>query len=500
METFEVRANIATLRQESLFDLRQLPAWAWFGAWTYVILLINGSLMLNDSDTYWQILTGQWILDHGAMPRSDIYSFTKFGTYWTSSSWLAQVLYAAAYRIAGWAGPISLAAAAVAATFAMLTSFLSRRISAGYAVLIAFAALVISVTHFFARPHVLALPFMLAWGYGLLSASERREAPSFRLLPLQVLWANLHGGFLFGIVLVGAFALDCVWNAERERRWQLAGRWFVFGVVACAACCMTPYGWETLAASYRILDLGELLRLIKEWMPTDFSSLSRFELCIMVLLAGALFHGIKLTPPRIALVLGLLHMALSHVRNHEVFVLLFPLVVLTPLAEQLKFPRLEAGGKNNFAWPPVAIMVVVFVVGAVTAAARANYEPRPAHSPAAAVDILKARHFKHVLNQDAYGGYLIWRGVPVFIDGRAELYGEEYALKYFDATFLKDVNALFDILKSYDIDAVLLNKDTPASVLLDHVDGWQRIYADDHTVLHARSSTSGSPGGVIHVE
>jgi hypothetical protein len=86
----------------------------------------------------------------------------------------------------------------------------------------------------------------------------------------------------------------------------------------------------------------------------------------------------------------------------------------------------------------------------------------------------------------------------VFIDGRAELYGEDFALKYYNATFLKDVNLLFDILKSYDIDAVLLNRTTPASGLLDHVEGWQRIYTDEYSVLHVRVLNSPSLPAVIH--
>ena len=71
--------DIATHQRDGAFAVRQLPAWVWFGGWTYVILLINGSLLLNDCDTYWQIVTGQWIVDHGAMPRADSYSFTKAG-------------------------------------------------------------------------------------------------------------------------------------------------------------------------------------------------------------------------------------------------------------------------------------------------------------------------------------------------------------------------------------------------------------------------------------
>ncbi len=496
-----MRAAIATLQRERVFDLRQLPAWVWFGGWTYVILLINGNLLLNDCDTYWHIVTGRWILDHGAVPHADIYSFTKFDDHWISSSWLAQVLYALAYKSAGWAGPVCLAAAAAATTFALLTSILCRRIRAGYAVLVAFAALVISVTHVYARPHVLALPFMVAWADELLSASERREAPSFWLLPLLALWANLHGGFMFGLVLVGAAALDAVWNADRERRWQLALRWLAFGVCAGAACCATPYGWETLAASYRILDLGELLHLISEWTPTDFGTISRFELCLLALLAGALAFGVKLTPPRIALVLGLLHMALAHLRNHEIFVLLLPLVLLTPVVNQIKPQAPQpAAARSGVSWASAAILIAVFVVGAVTSSVRANYQPRAGHSPEAAVEIIKSRHLTRVLNQDVFSGYLIWRGIPVFIDGRAELYGEDFSLKYFHATVLKDVNLLFDLLKSYDIDAVLLDPGTPASVLLDHVEGWQRIYADKSSVLHVRVPNSPSSPAVIHGE
>ena len=189
-------------------------------------MLIDGRALLNDSDTYWQIAVGQWILDHGALPRVDIYSFTKAGEPWMSSSWLAQVLYAASYNLAGWAGPVVLAAGGIAATFALAHSYSRPPHSRGLCGPVALAALVLSMGHFLARPHVLVLPVMLAWANGLMSASERGQAPSPWLLPLIALWANLHGGFVFGLVLVGAFALDALWNADRrsEGRWRCAGR------------------------------------------------------------------------------------------------------------------------------------------------------------------------------------------------------------------------------------------------------------------------------------
>ena len=113
-------ANVGTIPQGKTFSLAQMPAWLWLGVGVFVLLLISGGRLLNDSDTYWQIAVGQWILDHAALPRVDIYSFTKAGEPWTSSSWLSQVMFAVSYNLLGWAGPVVLAAAAIAITFALL--------------------------------------------------------------------------------------------------------------------------------------------------------------------------------------------------------------------------------------------------------------------------------------------------------------------------------------------------------------------------------------------
>jgi uncharacterized membrane protein (UPF0136 family) len=477
-------ANAETTNQEVSFSLGHVPAWFWLGAGVYVSLLINGDILLNDSDTYWHIAAGKWILDHNAFPHVDVYSFTKAGEPWISTSWLAQVLYAETYELGGWAGPIALAAASIAATFALLAFILSRRIPSRYAIIIALAALVLSSSHLFARPHVLALPFMLAWVNGLVSASESRQAPSFWLLPLIVVWTNLHGGFVFGLALVAPFAFDAWWNAEGSQRRPLVLRWIVFGICAVAACCATPYGWGAILASRKILDLGELLHLIYEWMPADFSSFGRLEACIFALIAGALYSGVRLSPPRIVLVLGLLHMALSHVRNAEIFALLTPLVVVTPLSSQF---GLEAARLVRITLPIATALAAILGVSTWAFAANYKFSPPAIQSPAAAVDVLKARNPKRILNDLPFGGYLISRQLPVFIDGRAELYGEQFEMAYYRALQLKDVDLFLNMLKSYDIDAVLLTPETPAARLLDHLEGWQRVYSDETAVVHVRT-------------
>jgi hypothetical protein len=333
------------------------------------------------------------------------------------------------------------------------------------------------------------LPVMLAWVNGLLGASERRQPPSFWLLPLMVLWANLHGGFAFGLTLVVGFAFDAWWNAEASQRGPLALRWIVFGACAFVASCATPYGWGSILASLKILDLGDLLNLISEWSPADFSHFSLFEACVLALIAGSLYFGVKLSPPRIVLVLGLFHMALSHVRNVDIFALLMPLVVLTPVSSQFGL-QADRSGKMIFPIASAAMLLTVLGVSTWAIAANDRFSPSAIHSPAVAVDVLKDRGAKRVLNDLQFGGYLISRQMPVFIDGRAELYGEPFDMAYYRALQLKDVNRFHGILKSYEIDAVLLAPATPAASLLDHLDGWQRVYSDQTAVVHIRTAES----------
>ncbi len=469
--------------------LGQVPAWLWFGAGLFLLFVIGGNRSLQDADTYWQIVVGQSIIDHRAVPTVDIYSFTKTGAPWISSSWLAQVLYAASYSALGWAGPVILAGLGTAAAFALLTHILCRRFSATHALIVAMAATVLSAQHFVARPHLLALPVMVAWVSGLVDASDERRRPSFWLLPLIVLWTNLHGGFVLGLALIAPFALDAVWNAGRSQRVSLGLRWVGFGLCALVASWITPYGWNSLLAARRILDLGNAMAQIPEWQPINFSSIGPFEICLLAALGCVLWRGIVLSPPRILLVLGLLHMALSHVRNVEVLALLLPLVLAKPLS--VKFGRADGGPSPRGV---TSIVAVIFATSVATWAFAAHhaFTPMVKATPAAAVDVLKARKAEHILHNAMFGGYLITRGIPVFFDGRGELYGDDFLVTTFDALALKNVGSFLNLLETYKIDATLLTPDTPAAKLLDRLDGWQRIYADDVAVVHVRKQAESS--------
>jgi len=466
-----------------------LPVWV--GAGVYAVFILAGNHLLIDPDTMWQITIGQWILDHGAVPHTDVYSFTMRGQPWISTQWLAQVGYAAVYAIAGWTGPVVLAAACIAATFALFTRFLVKHLSESTTLVFVAAALALTVPHLLARPHVLALPVMMAWVCGLVQAADRRGVPSFWLLPLLTLWANLHGGFVLGLALVAPIALDAVLNADAAQRKSLALRWAAFAVAAIGASCITPYGWGSLLAARKILALGEALPLIMEWRPADFSSVGPLEVCLLLGFGLALYRGVTLPPLRIVLLLGMLHMALSQMRSLETFALLVPLFLAAPLARQL-------GSAEEHATPAAssphgvlfASLAIVLLAGTMAYASVVRFEPHTRGSPVTAVAELKKLNFSRVFNDYDFGGYLIANGVAPFIDGRTELYGEKFFVDHNAASGLMKPENLFRLLDEYNIEATLMRTQSAATTLLDHMDGWQKVYADDIATIHVRKAAA----------
>ncbi|HZR73136.1 hypothetical protein [Bradyrhizobium sp.] len=461
----------------------------WVGIVVFGVLVVAGNHLLNDPDTQWQITIGQWILDHRAVPHTDVYSFTMRGAPWISTQWLAQVLYASVYAWFGWSGPVVLAALAIAATFALLARYLVRSLSDSAALIFVAVAFALTAPHLLARPHVLALPIMVVWIGELIAAADRRAAPSFLLLPLMALWANLHGGFVFGLVMVAPIALDCLISAAKGERMRLAARWAIFASLALAASCCTPYGWDSLLASRKILALGSALPLITEWRAADFATLHPFEVCLLGGIGLALYRGITLPLMRIVILLGLVHMALAQARAAEILALLAPLVLAAPLARQIGEARTaSASSLKPVGAVMAAALVVVLAAGTLGFAATHRFAPNTANSPVKAVAELKKLKLERVFNDYDFGGYLIASGVAPFIDGRTELYGETFFVDQHLASELADPDVLFRLLDAYQIQATLLRTQSPAAKLFDHLNGWRKIYSDDIATIHVRKA------------
>jgi hypothetical protein len=463
------------------------------GAAAFLFCLSIGDGSLEDSDSFWQIKVGQWILNSHAVPYSDSYSFTKFGAPWISTSWLSQVLYAAVHTQSDWAGPVILASFALAATLAIFVYLLSVYFEAAHCVLFAMLALWLSLSHFLTRPHLLALPVMVAWIGGMIAAADRRAAPPLLLLPLMALWANLHGGFILGLALIAPVALVAIWETD-DNRASLATRWALFAICAAAAGCCNPYGWNAFLGAARILNLGELLSILGEWKSADFSRFGVFEASLLGLVALGFFGRLVLSPPRILLILGLIYMALTHVRSIEAYAFLVPFALAKPLAAWLRPGRVPSPRSGEFFAPPyVTPVAALAIVGAVWAStliylSHHHFVFVKSQMPTAAVGLLKQRKAERIFNAYEFGGYLISTGVPTFIDGRAELYGESFVTRYFDAIWVHKVDNLLQLLGDYHIDATLLAPKSPAAQVMDHIRGWKKLYADETAVIHVRDS------------
>jgi hypothetical protein len=451
----------------------------------YLLLLVLGSHLLNDPDTHWQIAVGNWILAHRDVPHVDTFSDTMAGAPWISSQWLAQVLFAKAFALGGWTAVVALTAGAIALAFALLAQFLLERLAVAPALTLTGTAFVIAAPHMVARPHALALPVMVAFVAGLLRARDAGRLPSLALLPLLTLWANLHGGFTFGIAIMAPIALEALLAAQKPERLHVAARWALYGVLALAAACITPYGPESIMVTARVLGLGPALALIGEWRPQYFVTFAAFELCLLLGIGFALYRGLTLPPIRLLVVLGLLHMALAHVRNSELLAMLAPLFMAAPLAPQIgRAKAVTSESRHSFA--PIAALAAMLIAATFAAGTALAYQPQQSVTPVKAVEALKASGAKHVLNSYGFGGYLIASGVAPFIDGRTELYGGDFVERHHNALMLRNVEAFFQLLKYHHIDATLLQPGTPAIGLLDRMPGWKRIYADNIAVLHVR--------------
>jgi hypothetical protein len=467
------------------FPARAALPWL-VGAGVYVLLLTLGLKLLNDPDSYSHIAVGRWIMAHGAVPVSDPFSFSMHGAPWITFEWLSQVVYAAVYALSGWPGVVVLAAASIALAVGLLTRFLLRELSPTPALLMVVAAVTLAAPHMLARPHVLTLPIMVAWAAALVRCMDRHAPPPYWALPLLVLWANLHGSVVLALGLIGPAVLEALLDRKRSEWPRVLLRWLPFTALAVAACCLTPYGPGSLLMPLTTLGLGPALGWITEWRPQDFGHFGTFE---FLLLAGifALSRGMTLPVVRALVVLGLLHFALAQVRNADLLAMLAPLYLAAPLARQFGArPEDDAAGPaHGMNLTGLGAILGVIIVATGLALVR-DVRPALRNTPEAAVANAGLAKAGPVLNDYSFGGYLIFAGIPTFIDGRGELYGGQFITRFNRDVSLADLPDFLELLDQYKFGATLLAPDTPAVALLDRLPDWQRVYGDDVAVVHKR--------------
>ncbi|WP_375782931.1 hypothetical protein ACE10Z_23745 [Bradyrhizobium sp. Pha-3] len=444
----------------------------------YILLVCSGRHVLRDPDVFWHIETGRWIFAHLAVPSTDPFSNTIGGTSWIEHEWLADVIFAAAMSLAGWRGVLALTALAIATAFALQTRFLLRHVRELLAIEIAIVAVVLIEGHALARPHALAYPILAAWCIGIVRAADENRSPSPWLLVLMPLWVNLHGSFLFGIAFIVPMALETLLRGPDRKR--LARDWALFLAAALIAACMTPYGPKLLFTLNRVMDLGPVLEMISEWQPSTLSNNLPLFLVTLVGVGLAVYFRVRLPAIRILLIGALLLMALSHMRHTSLLSLVVPPLIAAPLGRQFGRPKLA---------PVTPVRLAGLASVGMVAIALTLVDRRPPDDivPRAAVSAMLESTSGPVLNEYNFGGYLISIGVRPAIDGRADLYGGPFIMRYVRAIHDGDIGELSSLIAQYHIAATLLGPNAAAVKTLDAMPGWQRVYSDEIAVVHVRT-------------
>lgn len=434
--------------------------------------------ILNDGDTYWHIRAGEWMLAHRAVLLADPFSYTMAGAPWHTQEWLAEIAMALAYGAGGWPGIHLLFAAAAGLTAGLVGFFVRKRLDLLPALLTAVLGLCCLSGSLLARPHLLTLPLLALWTGQLVAAREQKRAPPFWLAALMPLWANLHGSFIFGLALAGALGVEAVVEAEEHGKAALG--WGAFLAAAIVVSMATPFGFETLLFPFR-LSAMQGLNYIDEWQASDFSHPSPLG---GALLAGLYVFGsgrVKVAPLRLLLVLGLLYLALAHARHQMLLGVTAPILLAPSLART---------------WPaksqarPLLPAAIAALLLAALIPLRLMIPVAPGDGPGAPVSALAhvppAMRQLRVLNDYSFSGYLIWNGVKVFIDSRADFYGDDF-LKNYAAITAPDRDRLKANLSRYDIGWTIFSTDAPVAKLMDRMPGWHRFYSDRVAVIHVRN-------------
>jgi hypothetical protein len=477
-------------------------------------------LIGTDSDACWHWRQGNWMLQHRAVLRTELFSYTRGGKPLMDLWWLSDLGMAVAGNLFGWNG-IVLVAATVCATYVRL---LHRQLLAeGNELLLSTALTLLAAAvckmHWLARPllatHLLVIVF--AWQ---LRWFERGLIPARRLLVvlplLTALWANLHGAFVIAFLLVGihligtalswAFATADQRPALRRRATVLAG----VGTACMLASLLNPYGWNLHLQIFRYMRSPWLMGFAQEYQPPNFHDpiMLPFVIVVVVALLMLFIGRPRLTETDVVLLLVWFVLSLRMVRNAPLFALVATPILAenwnaylraAPSSRIIRFYRRGsayltslnqmAGARGLPVLAAAAMILVVAKPQLLGGRPLLRTDLPGARFPVSAVEFLRrspdAVHGR-MFNEYMWGGYLIW-ALPerkVFIHPNLDAYGEEITKDYSEVNF---AHARWeDTLKKYDIGWTILPREHRLNRLLAQRRDWRLVYTDPVTTIYGR--------------
>ncbi len=485
----------------SLADLLFLAVMLWL-----LVFTNSGSPtgLLQDAGAGVHIRTGEWILAHHAVPRTDPFSFSRPGEAWYAWEWLSDVLFAMLFRVWGLKGLVVFSAAVLASVCWLLVRHMAKKGANALAALVVMnLAIGAASVHFLARPHIFTLLFLGVVFYWIDQDRARESARLWLLVPLTVLWANLHGGFTGLFLTLGALAVGTAF----EGRFRAALRYAGIGAAALAGSLINPYGYQLHVHVIEFLRSDWIRRIVLEFQPPRLDTAAGVYFEILLFLSIALC-GRLAYQKRFGEALALLawaHAAMVSVRHVPIFALLagpylaLELTALIGKARELHGPRSvwailhQLGEEHQPGLLRVSLLAPLFLAALLLFDLGFTYPSDfpPLKYPAEAA----ARYDSLIRNSrlyttDAWGDYLLYRNYPeqkVFFDGRTDYYGEALTEDY--ETLLNGFPGWDEVLRKHRINAVLLPPASALAGLLRKEPTWEELETTgDFTVLRLRTS------------
>lgn len=451
---------------------------------------------IADTDFFWHIAYGQWIVENGSIPAVDSFSWTFAGQPYQLTQWLGEALMGYAYMAAGLSGTkiLSVALAGITIGFAWLAAsrFVHTSVALGIALLCNLIQIVTPM-----RPQLFSFAMLAVAIYLVTSFIATRRRRYLLAYPLMMaLWVNLHGGFIVGLMIIGMMAFGLTIEAVlgkkvREEKGTLVIAW-VAVLASTLATIFNPYGIDAILT---VLMIGGLRssQVISEWMPVNLTTeLGWFYLLNLVpFVALIAISGVRprLTHGLIAsffLVFGVL-------ANRQVAMcaaVMAPLLAAL-LAKTPQYEKMVATVSD-----PSRPLIHGIIAGALAAsfpaiAAKGNGTWDASLNlqyPIKATDFLEQHNLTDRLLSDTLeASYLIYRGVPVFVDGRMDLYRDQFYFEWYLASRAAPGWEL--VLEKHQPKAMLLRHDMAIRQAALAGGEWKQVYQDARYSILVPSST-----------
>jgi len=464
-------------------------------------LFVMAARSVTDPDVWWHLRTGQLIIQNHSVFHADPYSFTKFGQTWVDHEWLSQVLIFSLYRMAGWGGLIAGFAGLIAAAYLMV--FLRTPGRPYLAGMMTVWGAVASIPCWGVRPQMVTL-FLASALLLMLERSYQQPGILWWTPLLLLLWVNLHAGYAIGLAFLGLFligdALDAAFGCREGPHAASHFRRLALVLAASVAVIpLNPYGARMYWYPLQTLHSRTMLAYISEWHSPDFHQ-SRYWPTLVMMLATLVLPAItarRLRPRELLLLSVTMYAELRSVRHIPIYVL-----VAVPLLGRMIQAGLEQAGRTSLFAHPSPLTRTKMLINATLLAGfliftgvRLGYVIR--HQPtveaeefpaSAAAFLARTRPPGPMLNHYNWGGYFIWRLYPeykVFIDGRADVYGDGFLDDFASSYYIRG-GSWPTPLQQWGIRTVILPPDAPLVSALQSMPDWKPVFSDSQVVILTR--------------